>query len=75
MLKIQQVNIRAEMYDKLAEKDMELKKMIAELQQRMLNRTSVVPDKRGQINFGKRSDYGSQQLEVDSDFSIDSDDI
>ncbi len=59
MLKIQQVNLRAEMYDKLAQKDIELKKMIAELQQRMLSRTSVISDQKPQIIFGKRSDYSS----------------
>ena len=41
MLRIQEVNLRAEMNDKLASKDLELKKMIAELEQKMMSRTAA----------------------------------
>ena len=76
MLRVQEVNLRAEMNDKLAQKDQELKKMIAELEQKMLSRTSALPEKRQEDSgFGRPDYYRDSQFEADSDFSIDSDDI
>jgi hypothetical protein len=57
------------MNQKLSEKDLELKKMIAELESRMMSRT-VQGGGYGREEFNK-----SQQFEVESDYSIDSDNI
>lgn len=58
---------------KLHEKDTELKKMIAELEQKF-QQGSIAPNY-GQIgNEQKKPSFGDK-MEVDSDFSIDSDDI
>lgn len=60
-LRIQEVNLRAEMNQKLSEKDFELKKMIAELESKMMSRTVHVE------SYG-RNDYApigkGQQYEV-----------
>ena len=60
------------MNQKLSEKDLQLKKMIAELESRMMGRTV-------QIGGGLRESYPNlskgQLYEVESDYSIDSDNI
>jgi hypothetical protein len=71
-LRIQEVNLKAEMNLKLSEKDFELKKMMAELESRMMGRTVQAG------GFGRSEHAGigrSQQFEVESVYSIDSDNI
>lgn len=55
---------------KLHEKDLQLKKMIAELEQKL--KTSAPTSYN--VNLSKKSNYG-ERIEVDSDYSIDSDEI
>ena len=56
------------MNQKLSEKDMELKKMIAELESRMMSRSFY---KGGKDDVAHRA----EQYEVESDYSIDSDNV
>lgn len=67
------MSLRVEMDKKLHEKDMELKKMIAELEQKFKNTAPINAsyfDKEGP----KKQFYGDR-VQVDSDYSIDSDEI
>lgn len=65
----QEVKLRAEMNHKLSEKDLELRKMIAELESRMMSRPSYSAAWQGEASLR------GQQFEVDSDYSIDSSNI
>jgi len=57
------------MNQKLSEKDFELKKMIAELESRMMNRTFE------KVTFKDNVSMKGEQYEVESDYSIDSDNV
>lgn len=59
------------MNQKMSEKDFQLKKMIAELEARMMNRTTQ------RVGFSKEDFMlnKSQHYEVESDYSIDSENI
>ena len=64
-LVIQEVKLRAEMNQKLSDKDFELKKMIAELEQRMMSRSFQPGALERRV----------ERLETESDYSIDSDNV
>lgn len=70
MLKEQELSLRVEMDKKLFEKDLELKTMIAELEQRFQGRAFAGPGISSNVE-GEKKFYGGK-VEVDSDFSIDS---
>jgi len=57
------------MNQKLSEKDFELKKMIAGLESRMMNRTFE------KVTFKDNVSMKGEQYEVESDYSIDSDNV
>lgn len=64
-LLVQEVKLRAEMNQKLSDKDLELKKMIAELEQRMMSRSFQ----------GRPPARTTEHWETESDYSIDSNNV